>query len=188
MPYLQAPFWGTMALTIRTASAPLALSRPVREMILALDKDQPVSKIRTMDDVMGASVAALRFRTLLLGLFGLAALLLGGIGIYGVMSYSVSQRTREFGMRIALGADLAQILRLVIAHGLKLTLSGVLIGVAGGLALTRFLRSLLFSISAADPLTFASVALLLTLVAMVACYIPARRATKIDPMIALRYE
>ncbi|PYT75555.1 MAG: hypothetical protein DMG40_27970 [Acidobacteria bacterium] len=187
MPYLQAPFWGTMALTIRTASAPLALSRPVREMILALDKDQPVSKIRTMDDVMGASVAALRFRTLLLGLFGLAALLLGGIGIYGVMSYSVSQRTREFGMRIALGADLAQILRLVIAHGLKLTLSGVLIGVAGGLVLTRFLRSLLFSISAADPLTFASVALLLTLVAMVACYIPAHRATKIDPMIALRY-
>src|SRR5205085_10640206 len=115
-------------------------------------------------------------------------LLLGGTGIYGDMSLSVSQRTRKFGMRIALAADLAQILRLVIAHGLKLTLSGVLIGVAGGLALTRFLRSLLFTISAADPLTFASVALLLTLVAMVACYIPARRATKIDPMIALRYE
>jgi putative ABC transport system permease protein len=98
--------------------------------------------------------------------------LIGGIGIYGVMSYFVSQRTREFGMRIALGADLAQILRLVIAHGLKLTLSGVLIGVVGGLALTRFLRSLLFSISAADPLTFASVAFLLTLVAMVAAMSP----------------
>src|SRR5947207_13513940 len=127
-----------MALTIRTASAPLALSRPVREMILAVGKAQPVPTMRNMDDVMGASVAALRFRTLLLGLFGLAALLLGGIGIYGVMSYSVSQRTREFGMRIALGADLAQILRLVIAHALKLSLSGLLIGVACWRALTGF--------------------------------------------------
>src|SRR2546423_5436278 len=176
MPYIKAPLWGSMHLPMRTASAPLALTRPVREMILVLDKDQPVSKIRTMDDVMGASVAALRFRTLLLGLFGLAALLLGGIGIYGVMSYSVSQRTREFGMRIALGADLAQILRLVIAHGLKLTLSGILIGVAGGPALTRFLRSVLFSINAPLPVTFARVRPFLTLVPLVACYIPPRRA------------
>jgi putative ABC transport system permease protein len=114
--------------------------------------------------------------------------LLGGLGIYGVISYSVSQRTREFGIRVALGADLGQILRSVIAHGLKLTLAGVLIGVAGGLVLTRVLRSLLFGISAADPLTFASVALLLTVVAVLACYIPARRAIKVDPVIALRYE
>jgi len=137
---------------------------------------------------MGASVAAPRFRTLLLGLFGLAALLLGGLGIYGVMSYSVSQRTREFGIRIALGADLPQILRSVIADGLRLTLIGVLIGVAGGFFLTRFLQSLIFGISANDPLTFTSVALLLTLVATAACYIPARRAMRVDPMVALRYE
>jgi ABC-type antimicrobial peptide transport system permease subunit len=105
-----------------------------------------------------------------------------------VISYSVSQRTREFGIRVALGADFSQILRLVIAHGLRLTLAGVLIGLAGGLVLTRFLRSLLFGISAADPLTFASVSLLLTLIAVFACYIPARRAIKADPVIALRYE
>jgi len=187
-PYPQAPFWGTMTLTIRTASAPLALARPVHELILALDKDQPVAKIRTMDDVIGVSVAAPRFRTLLLGLFGLTALLLGAIGIYGVISYTVSQRTHEFGLRMALGADLAQILRSVIVDGLKLTFIGLLFGIAGGVALARFLRSLLFGISATDPLTFAGVIVLLTLVALAACYIPARRATHVDPMIALRYE
>jgi putative ABC transport system permease protein len=187
-PYLQAPLWATLTLTVRTTSAPLALARPVHELILAIDKDQPVSKIRTMDQVIEASVAAPRFRTLLLGLFGLTALLLGAIGIYGVMSYSVSQRTREIGIRIALGAARPQIIKLVLRQGLVLTLAGLGIGLLGALALTHLLSSMLFEVRPTDPLTFAGVTLVLTAVSLLANCLPTRRATKVDPIVALRYE
>ena len=186
--YLQAPFWGTMALTVRTASNPLGLSRAVREQVSAIDKSQPVSKVRTMDEVMDASVSAPRFRTLLLGLFGLAALFLAAIGIYGVMSYSVSQRTREIGIRMALGAPQSEVIKLVLRQGLALTLGGLSIGLLGALGLTRLVSGMLYEVRPTDPLTFAGVALLLTAIALLANYIPARRATKVDPMVALRYE
>ena len=187
-PYLQAPFWGTLTLTVRTAAAPLALARPAREIVQAIDKDQPVSKIRSMDDVMESSVAAPRFRTLLLGLFGLTALLLGAIGIYGVMSYSVSQRTREIGIRMALGAARPQVIKLVLRQGLVLTLAGVGVGMLGALALTQLLSSMLYEVRPTDGLTFAGVILLLTAVSLLANWLPARRAAKVDPMVALRYE
>jgi putative ABC transport system permease protein len=188
MPYPQAPFWAAMTITVRTASAPLALARPVHELVLAIDKDQPVSKTRTMDEVMEAAVAAPRFRTLLLGLFGLTALLLSAIGIYGVMSYSVSQRTREIGIRIALGAGRPQVVKLMLKQGLALTLSGLGIGLIGALGLTHLLSSMLYEVRPADPWTLAGVSLLLTLVSLLANWLPARRATKVDPMAALRYE
>jgi putative ABC transport system permease protein len=187
-PYAQASSWNTMALTIRTTSAPLALARPVHELVLGIDRDQPVSKVRTMGEVVEASVAAPRFRTLLLGLFGLAALLLAGIGIYGVMSYSVSQRTREIGIRMALGAEQSEVIKLVLGHGLVLTLAGLGMGLVGALGLTHLLASMLYQVRPTDPLTFLGVTGVLTASALLATYIPARRATKVDPMVALRYE
>ena len=187
-PYSQAPYWNKMALTIRTTSAPLALARPVHELVLAIDKDQPVSKVRTMDEVAEASVAASRFRTLLLGLFGLAALLLAGLGIYGVMSYSVSQRTREIGIRMALGAERSEVIKLVLRHALVLTLAGLGTGLAGALGLTHLLSSMLYDVRPTDPLTFVGVTGVLATCALLATYIPARRAAKVHPMEALRYE
>jgi putative ABC transport system permease protein len=188
VPYSQAPFWGTMALTVRTASAPLALAPAVREMVLSIDKDQPVSKIRTMDDVLESSVSTPRFRTFLLALFGVAALFLGAIGIYGLVSYSVSQRTREIGIRMALGAAQPQVMKLVLAQGLKPTLIGMAIGLVGSIGVTRLLSSMLYDVRPTDPLTFAGVTLLLAATALLATYVPARRAVKVDPNVALRYE
>jgi putative ABC transport system permease protein len=160
----------------------------VREQVLAIDKDQPVSKVRTMDEVMDSSVSAPRFRTLLLALFGVAALLLAAIGIYGVMSYAVSQRTREIGIRMALGAAQPEVIKLVLRQGLALTLAGLGLGLLGALGLTRLLSGMLYEVRPTDPLTFAGVALLLTAISLLANYIPARRATKVDPMVALRHE
>jgi putative ABC transport system permease protein len=187
-PYAQAPSWNSMTLTIRTSSAPLALARSVHELVLGIDRDQPVSKVRTMNEVVEASVASPRFRTLLLALFGLTALLLAGLGIYGVMSYSVSQRTREIGIRMALGAERPEVVKMVLRHGFVLTLAGVGAGLAGALGLTHLLSSMLYEVRPTDPLTFLGVTGVLTACALLACYIPARRATKVDPMEALRYE
>jgi putative ABC transport system permease protein len=153
-----------------------------------MDKDQAVSKIRTMEDVVDASVATPRFRTLLLGLFGIAALSLGALGIYGVMSYSVSRRTREIGIRIAVGAAHSEVVRLFLGQGLVLTLVGLGLGLLGALGLTHLLSTMLYEVRPTDPLTFAGVTALLTGVALLASYLPARRAMKVDPMTALRYE
>ncbi len=175
-------------LFIRTSNDPLNLIAAVKNEIWAVDKDQPINAVQTMEEVVARSLAPRRFNLWLLGIFAALALVLASVGIYGVISYAVSQRTREIGMRIALGAQPRDILRLVVGQGFGLTLGGVAIGLVAAFALTRWLESLLFNVSTTDPLTFCGIALLLTLVALLACWVPARRATKVDPMIALRHE
>ncbi len=178
----------SMTLILRTAGDPESLAPAARSRILALDKDQPVADVRTMESWLAESVARTRFGTLLLAAFAGLALTLAAAGIYGVMSYSVAQRQSEIGVRMALGAKTRDVLRLVIGQGLALVLAGVALGLLGALALTRVIASLLYGVSATDPLTFGLIVLLLTLVSILACYIPARRATRVDPLIALRYE
>jgi putative ABC transport system permease protein len=180
--------YSSMTLILRAAGDPESLAASARREILALDKDQPVSDIRTMESWLAESVARTRFGTLLLGAFAGLALTLAAAGIYGVMSYSVAQRQSEIGVRMALGAQARDVLRLVIRQGLALVLVGVALGLLGALALTRVISSLLYGVSATDPLTFAAIALLLLGVSWVACYIPARRAARVDPLTALRYE
>jgi putative ABC transport system permease protein len=187
MPHRQNP-WRAMYLVVRTASDPISLAPAIRAEVWSIDKDQPVAKVRTMDQLMAASVSQPRFRTLLLGVFGVAALMLAAMGIYGVMSYAVAQRTREIGIRMALGARMRDVTRLVVVNGMRLTLIGAATGLVLALALTRVMASLLFGVTPTDAATFGTVSLFLMLVAFVACYIPARRATKVDPLEALRYE
>ena len=175
-------------LLIRTWGDPSSIASAVRGEITAINPQVPVSSITTMKEVVSASVANQRFGAILFTLFGFVALLLAASGIYGVISSGVAQRTHEIGVRAALGAPRREILRLILFEGAKLTLLGVAIGAIAALSLTRLMRGLLFEVSPIDPLTFASVALLLILVALLACYIPARRATLVDPMTALRYE
>jgi putative ABC transport system permease protein len=170
----------------RTDGDPLRFTRAVREQVRALDKDEAISAVRTMDDLVEEQVGQRRLLVVLLGSFAGVALLLALIGIYGVIAYSVAQRTREMGIRRALGAQQGDILRLVVSQGFRLALAGVAVGVAGAYGLTRLMESLLFHVSATDPATFVGVALVFVLVALAACYIPARRATRIDPMAALR--
>jgi predicted permease len=187
VPFLQNPFWAA-DIAVRAHGNPSALSGALREQIRAIDSALPVADVRPMTDVIGNSVAQPRFRTTLLSLFGAAALLLAAIGIYGVLAYTVAQQTREIGIRMALGADPARVLQLVLARGLRLAGMGTVIGVLAALMLTQLLNSLLFGVSATDPITFAAVAALLFAVALLACYVPARRAMRVDPMVALRYE
>jgi putative ABC transport system permease protein len=160
----------------------------IKNAILSVDKDQPIFNVKTMDEIISGVVSAQRLAFILLGIFAFLALTLAAVGIYGVTSYSVSQRTHEIGIRMALGARESDVFRLVVGHGLTLGLVGVGLGVAGALVLTRFLASLLYGIRPTDPLTYLVVSLVLTAVAALASYIPARRATKVDPMEALRYE
>ncbi|HLN99946.1 MAG TPA: ABC transporter permease [Pyrinomonadaceae bacterium] len=186
--YLPTYETGWMNLVIRTKGDPLGLAVSVRKEVQAIDPDQPVADIKTMEQWLDTAVAAPRYRTALLGLFALVALVLASTGIYGVMSYSVTQRTHEIGVRMALGARELDVLKLVVRQGMALVWAGIGIGLLGAVALTRVLSTLLFDVTAKDPLTFAAVAGLLTLVAFVACYLPARRATRVDPLVALRYE
>ena len=187
VPYLQQPSF-SMALVLRTAARPQGLVSPVRKAVESIDKNQPLSETTTMEEVIAGSVAPHRFQMMLLGLFALLALVLAAVGVYGVVSYSCSLRVHEFGVRMALGAERRDLLGLVIRQGAKLALIGVSVGLGDALALTRFLSSMLYAIKPTDPLTLAAVSMLLAAVALLASYIPARRATKVDPMVALRYE
>jgi putative ABC transport system permease protein len=186
--YLQVPT-SSASIVIRTAANdPTSILPAVRNVVGQLDKDLPVADVRTMSDLLSDSVASRRFNMFLLGSFAMVALLLAGVGIYGVMAYSVAQRTHEIGIRIALGAQARDVLKLVVGQGMYTAMIGVGIGLAGAFALTRVMASLLFGVSATDPIVFAGVALLLSFTALVACYIPARRATKVDALNALRSE
>jgi putative ABC transport system permease protein len=178
----------TINLLTRTEAEPLNLASAVRGQIAALNKDQAVFNVRTMEQIVAQSVAARRFSMLLLTVFAIVALALASLGIYGLMSYAVAQRTREIGVRMALGAQASDVLSMVIRQGMKLALVGVALGLVASLALTRTMKNLLFNVSATDPATFSAIALLLIAVALLACWIPARRATKVDPLVALRCE
>ena len=188
LPYAQLPFINLTNLVIRAGDgvAAASLAGDVRRAVAALDRETALSNVKTLEQHLGAAVAQPRFSALLFGLFALLALALGAVGLYGVMAYSVNERTREIGIRLALGARASDALRLILAEGLKLALIGVAIGLLAAFALTRWMETMLFGVRPADPLTFAVIAMVLLLTALVACWIPARRATKVDPMIALR--
>jgi putative ABC transport system permease protein len=185
---LEQNVWGASYLAIRTASNPTSLTSAIRKQIWDIDRDIPIANLATMDQLLRESIAQPRFRSFLLGVFAVLALLLASIGTYGVISYSVTQRTHEIGIRMAMGAKARDVMMLVIKRGMAVTLIGVAIGVLGSLALTRLIESLLFQVSTTDLTTFVGVAGLLIAVALLACWIPARRASRVDPMTALRCE
>ncbi|HEX8457756.1 MAG TPA: ABC transporter permease [Pyrinomonadaceae bacterium] len=194
-PYKQVPpeFFAAsnrnLWLAVKTSKGdPTSLAPAIRNEVLQMDKDQPISNVGTMDQIVSATVAPQKFATWLLAVFAGAAMLLAAIGIYGVMAYSVTQRTHEIGIRMALGAGRRDVLRMVVSQGMKLAFIGVGIGLLGAILLTRLMSSLLYGVSATDPLTYGGVSVLLASVALLACLLPARKATKVDPMIALRYE
>ena len=188
VPYAQDPTWGSLSLVVRTASEPTAIAASVRDALRSVDKTMATYNLRTMDEVVATSAAARRLPMLLLSALAGVAMLLAMLGIYGITSYYVTQRTHEIGVRMALGAQVTQIMRLVLRQGMVLVLFGVGLGVVGSWFATRLMSSLLYEVSATDSVTFTSIAVLLIIVALLACYIPARRATKVDPMVALRYE
>jgi putative ABC transport system permease protein len=187
IPYSQHPM-PTMGVVVRTQSAPLSLASAVREAVLSVDSGQPVQDVRTLAEMVSLNHDFLRFPMLLVWIFAALALLLASIGIFGVMSYSASQRTHEMAIRMALGAARHDVLKLMIGEGLGITLIGVAVGVGVSLGVSRLIASYLYGVSAYDPLTFVGVAVVLVCVALVACYLPARRAARVDPMVALRYE
>ena len=186
-PYTQQTF-PYMTMVVRTGGDPATMGAAIRNEVLNLDKEQPTTNIQTLNQFFSTSIAQQRFSVVLLGVFAAVALVLAAVGIYGVLSYAVTQRTHEIGIRMALGAGRHHVLRLVVGKGMLLTLIGLAGGLIAAFALTRLMASLLFGVTATDPVTFASVATVLLGVALLACYIPARRATKVDPLVALRYE
>jgi putative ABC transport system permease protein len=187
MPHSQLPVGGMMLL-IRSNTDPLRLAGPIREAVRALDPNQPVAQISTLESMLGERLAQRRLTTLLAGLFSAVAILLALVGVYGVLSYAVAQSTREIGVRIALGAEVRDVMRMVFRRVSLLLIGGLGLGLLGALLATRALGSLLYGVGVLDPATFALAPLLLGSVALLACYLPARRATKVDPAVALRAE
>lgn len=179
---------GGMSLVARTSANPYQFIGAVRREVAQLDPDLPVSEVATMEEVVAESIWQPRLYAMLFAVFAGGALLLAVIGIYGVMAFLVQTRTHEIGVRMALGATARDVFRLIVGRGMKLTAAGVVIGVGGAIALTRLMHSLLFNTSATDPFTFILISVLLSLAAFFACYLPARRAAKVDPLVALRYE
>ena len=187
-PFEQADFFCPNSLAVRTASAPLRIVNEVRQQVSQVDKDQPIANVQTMSYLVDSSIAQPRMNTLLLGGFAAIALLLAALGIYAVLSFAVTQRTREIGVRIALGARFGDVLRMVLVSGARLFAVGGVIGLAASILLSRLISHLLFEISPGDPVSYVSVVVVFAVIAFLACYIPARRAAKVDPMVALRYE
>jgi putative ABC transport system permease protein len=187
VPYARDP-WPFMVFVVRASTEPSALAPLLQSAVHAIDKDQPVYNVRTMNDVVSSSLAPRRVRMLLLSLFAVLALILSCVGIYGVMAYSVAQRTQEIGIRMTLGAGRADVVRLVAFNALKLTGIGVVAGSFLGWALTRFLSKMLYGVQPTDAMTFAGAWAILIVTAMVACYVPAMRATRVDPLVSLRSE
>jgi putative ABC transport system permease protein len=187
LPFRQAASNG-MVLLVKSGQEATALVSAIRGIVASIDREQPIFRVATMQEVVNASVSTRRITLILLGLFSGLALVLAGIGIYGVISYSVAQRSREIGIRMALGAQRGDVMRLVLAQGGKISVAGIAIGSAASAGLTWWMAKLLYSVSALDPATFAAVALVLAVIAMVASYIPARRALRVDPLVALRNE
>ena len=185
VPHAQDPGVGLMTLVVRTANQPAAFAPTLRREVQALEPNQPLFSVCTYDEAIANSLGTRRVSMQLFTVFAIAALVLAALGIYGVVAYSVTQRTQEIGIRMALGAQKSDVLRLVVRQGMTLTLIGVIAGLIGAFALTRAIASLLFGVAASDPVTFIAIALLLVFVAFIACYLPARRAAKLDPVIAL---
>jgi predicted permease len=187
-PYQLSPAGRSIRVIVRTSGDPRTLEPLVRKFASGIDPTQPVYELKTLDQALSDSIAPRRFNTFLLGTFAAVALLMGVIGIYGVMAFWVIQRSHEIGIRMALGANKWDVLAMVVGQGVKMTGIGLGIGMVGALVLTRFFSSMLYGVKPTDPLTFIAVALILIIIALMACSIPARRATKVDPMVALRHE
>jgi predicted permease len=187
IPASQAPL-EDMTILVRTTTDPLSIVGALRQAVWSIDPNQPISNVTTLETIVDDSIAQRRLNMLLMGLFGGLAMLLSGVGIYGLLSQAVTQRTQEMGIRMALGAQVSDVLKLVLKQGMTLALAGIGIGLVAAFLLTRLMRSLLFGVTPNDAMTFIVVAGVLTIVALLACYIPARRATKVDPLVALRYE
>jgi ABC-type antimicrobial peptide transport system permease subunit len=187
VPFAQAPLYGG-EVVVRSSLSVSSVAAEIRETVHSIDKNLPVTDVESFTDAVGQSISRERFRTFLLGSFSAIALLLAAVGIFGIISYSASQRSQEIGIRMAVGAQRRDILRLILGQGAKLALLGLGGGVVLALLLTRLMESLLYNVSATDPLTFAGVAIILLGVAITACYIPARRAMRVDPIVALRYQ
>jgi putative ABC transport system permease protein len=188
LPYQQQEFFPPDYLAVRTSGDPLLVAESVRQQIWSVDKQQPVAEVVPLERLVGENLAPRRMQASLLGGFAGLALLLASIGIYAVLSFIVTQRTQEIGVRVALGAHSRDVLRMVFSHGLKLFAIGAALGLVAALALSRTMSHLLYGISASDPLSFLAVTFLLALVTLLACYLPARRAMRVDPLVALRYE